>query len=549
MYLKKVDFVTMTVSFIALFLLFWLFSTDVLFEKRAQDAPSREGTPNETGILQWEDEGDDKRYALLQGSVPSEELVRNIASGLTNMKKRYRLISSLEEMEDWEKDGIVTIVATEELDGIGNPLLLSAYAREGMDFVFACLPNEESCDQVCMDFLGIRAWGGERKIEGYALMEGLYAEKPFLQKEAALTTTDVTLSGTCKVFMNEYDEKKEVKDRIPLMWRTFCEDGEIFVMNHPFLKENRGIGLLAMTLAQFEEYYLYPVVNARILAVDYIPLLTDHFDESCLAEYSRTGEEMVRDVAWPGLISLSSRHDFPLTLLCRKGEGEKEKELESYLAQASRYQFEVGWGGSAGNGLFLGGAGMGTMMQDAQTLAEGAAWYPDAVIAPEGEGEIPHRTEEGWMILPVTQKLNLSGQEEYHRAVDAALGGGYLACFADLSPTLNPGSQEDEWVSFSKKVGDNLYATIGYTSWIEGMTASNAAKRAARYLAIQPRIRKGENSLRLNCGGFEEEAFFLLISKREPLAGEGCEIRKLFGDVYLLTLKTSEVTVDFVGSP
>ncbi len=546
MYLKKIDFVTMSISFMALFLLFWLFSTDILFENRAKDASAWEETTDETGILQWEDEGDDKRYALLQGSAPSEELVQSITSSLNNMRKRYRIISSLEEMQDWEKEGIVTIVVTENLDEIGETLLFDTYAQEGMDFVFTCLPKEESCDQICMDFLGIQAWGGERKIEGYALMEGLYAEEPFFQKETSLVTTDVTLSGRCKVFMNEYDEKKEVKDRIPLMWRTFCENGEIFVMNHPFLREGCGMGLLAMTLAQFEEYYLYPVVNARILAVDYIPLLTDSFDESCLAEYSRTGEEMVRDVAWPGLISLSSQHDLPLTLLCRRGEGEKEKELEAYLAQASRYRFEIGWGGSAGNGLFLGGAGMRTMTLEAQTAAERAVWYPDAVIATDGEGEIPYRAEGGWMILPVTQELNHSGQEEYHRAVDAVMGGGYLACLADLSPTLSLERQEDEWVSFSKKVGDNLYATIGYTSWIEGMTASKAAERAARYLAIEPRLQKGENNFRLSCGQFEEEAFFLLISKREPVAGEGCEIRKLFGDVYLLTLKTSEVTVDFV---
>lgn len=547
MYLKKFDFVTMTVSFMALFLLFWLFSADVLFRERAQDAPALERTTAEAGLRQWEDAGDDKRYVILRGSAPSEELVENIASGLANMKKRYRIISGLEEMEGWEKGEIVTIVATDELDGIGDPLLLGVYAREGMDFLFACLPKRESCDQTCMDFLGIQAWGGERAIEGYALMEGFYAEEPFIQEKYGMEAADVTLSGRCKVFMNEYDEKKEMKDRLPLMWRTCYGEGKIFVMNHSFLREGCGMGLLAMTLAQVEEYYLYPVVNARVLAADYIPLLTSRFDESCLAGYSRTGEETVRDVVWPGMISLSNRHDIPLTLLCRQEEGGEEREWESYLSQASRYRFEVGWGGGPEAGFLPDGSGIRTITLEAWEGSEGAGRHPDAVIAAEGEKEIPYLTEEGQMILPVTQELILTGQEEYRRAVDAAMGGGYLACLADLSPTLRLEREEDEWAAFSRRVGDNLYATGRYTSWIEGMTASDAAERAARYLAIEPELWKEESGFRLSCGRFEEEAFFLLISKREPLAGEGYEVGKLFGDVYLLTLKAEEITVNFAG--
>lgn len=521
--LKRFDFWMMTFSFIALFGLFYLFCSNSLFFRADENAS---GQYQETAVEQPDAEqgenpaaadlakDSENKYILLTGTGEPGSMFQEIAGYLEYMKKQYRVVSTLEEIgRNAESEATVTIVLTDDMSSVGDTGLFADYADGGMDFLFACMPTGESMDDACRDFTGVISYGAMSEIQGYIVMEGFFAEDPFLQDECETAVVDVRLSGRCRVYINEYASDKEVTDLIPLMWRTYCGEGKIFVMNNSFLEEGDAMGLFAMTLAQYEDVFAYPVINAGIFALDGVPMAAAQYDESCGLLYERTGEETLRDLVWPELISVSANYGIPLTFPDNSKSAAKSGNLDFYLSQIDRYQFEL------------------------------KAEDSDYIVDEDGISAIPSFSEEGKVVLPVTQDLDSSDQAVHWRAVNAAFGAGYFSAYNDISKALAVQNDADEWVSFSKRMGDNLFRTNRYLEWMGKMTASDAAKRAADYLLLEPVITKDENSVFIRCNNFGGEACFMVISKQPLLESENCVTEHLFGDVYLVTVENSAVEI------
>ena len=150
--------------------------------------------------------------------------------------------------------------------------------------------------------------GGETILKANTAEEKKYEDislnMPWFDTGLGTKTYIVALMDEDDVF--PYDFPK-------LLWRNYFHGAFVYAVNGDYLKGNMGIGFLDAMVYDTSDYSIYPVVNANIVSLTDFPYLANENDEKILRTYSRNVETTLRDVAWPGFVSMTSRSDLRLT--------------------------------------------------------------------------------------------------------------------------------------------------------------------------------------------------------------------------------------------
>ena len=153
-----------------------------------------------------------------------------------------------------------------------------------------------------------------------------------------------------KTYMVALMDEEEVSpyDFPKIIWRNYHHGAFVYAVNGDYINGNMGLGFLDAFMYEASDYELHPVANANIVSLTDFPYLANENDEKMKRTYSRDVEATLRDVAWPGFVSMASRSDLRLTsfFTTKYDYGDSSepngKYVEFYLQQLKEVSAEAG---------------------------------------------------------------------------------------------------------------------------------------------------------------------------------------------------------------
>ena len=350
-----------------------------------------------------------------------------------------------------------------------------------------------------------------------------------------------------------------------MIWRSYNNGTFIYAVNGDYLQGMMGIGFLDAMMWDTKDYYIYPIVNANNVVISDFPSLSDENKEKLMSIYSRNVEAFQRDIAWPGLVTMSSLRDFKMTCFISdrydySDSGvESNNEIRSYLQMLNELGAEAGrsmdYKGdislaqkSESSRIFFANEGI-----DYQFRSLYIKKWDDALKTVLEEQEPQIRTVVGgdrkndqaisFCSENVTLQYVTNKAEEYtyknallYRSLLTSLG--YTNVLIDMNKALWPETKDDEWQNFFDKVF-SYYTTywsdrLGFAT----TTISESDARIRKMLSVSYDSEMNGKEIVLNSSGADENYFVLRTHEMEIASvTDNVEYTLIEQDVYLLKVR------------
>lgn len=471
---------------------------------------------------------------------------------------------------------------------IVNPddINLDAYAilyeclREGRVVVFTKLPDTSLLqDEMVKRVLGVKDYKGMKEVEFIKVYDGFFiGDETHYQEDVKLMVPYVSLQSGYKVFIDGYLEGQtdEIKNEEmpPLFWRSYVNEGFVYVMNHDFMKDTSlGMGFLTGICNDYQPYSLYPVVNAKSTVLVNFPMISNENEEALMQRYSRSSISLMRDVVYPQLISILNQIECKGTFLFSSRldyEVQKpidEETLTFYMQHLNREGAEFGLSGIQLSALPLDQK----LHQDLDVFQKLYPNYQFAVFAADQESDdalrqlMTQKSTESLKTFFVGEDardqlfgyLNEDGlyiqsnwnMSEYSYISDLKMKSlftslGMMNMTVDMKNLIYPQSDADDWTVLSKDMSRFAQTYLRPYMAFESTLLSEADARIRRFMAMDFKQTREEDVIRVTIDNFEEDAYFILNLHDEEIATcEHGDFTKLDDGVYLLHAQAAMMSI------
>ena len=83
--------------------------------------------------------------------------------------------------------------------------------------------------------------------------------------------------------------------------------------------------------------------------------------------------------------------------------------------------------------------------------------------------------------------------------------------------------------------------------WLEPATASEGADIMENYFAMDYRLERSPEGLKIHCWNFSRPVTFILRSRKGIVSVQGGRVQKVQDDAYVLTVEQPEFAVEWAG--
>lgn len=447
--------------------------------------------------------------------------------------------------------------------------------------VFIRLPEAE----LVRDSAGLRRILGIEEVRELSVeTEGLQMFPGFLLGGEAVykTTADMTerqkklqdmeldmpwyqLGTGTKVYMTGLFDEDEVDRELfpPVVWRNSYQGKLVFAVNGEYMAGLEGMGFLNAFCHEWQEYTLYPVINAENVTVTGFPGFAEENVDRIMELYSRSPSIVQQDVMWPGIYALSEKNHRKLTFCfatqydygdgCEPlgdrvvfflqqmkeigAEGGQDLEYRGNISLADKLErdraFWEQYGGAYRFLAYYAGEGLdgekreaidGGSLPDLRTVA--AEYHPGEMLVSYYNSEV---TLQGITGHAETYSYT---QDLQRRGLQTALG--YYNLQMDLKPALWPESREDQWENYFDVISSNIHTYWSGPSGFDSTTLTESDGRVRNFLNLDYTQGRQGDTVTIRLEG-AEEAWFILRTHRETIGDvQGGEYSLLEDNAYLI---------------
>ncbi|MDD2457770.1 MAG: DUF2194 domain-containing protein [Eubacteriales bacterium] len=273
-------------------LLFFTYNLDNQFLSSADTNPWATFEPEAVLDAAAPESKPDRRYVVAGKPEDTRELaIKNQTLAVLDflgLSYRTRDVLKANDL----KLGETLIVIVSDLEQIYDPQDLAEFVRTGGDLILAAGLSPDYNKTFFDPLLGIRERGTFSEVKSLRFCEGTlpYPETDIIGLDAFMAL-NVRLQAAAQVLI-------ETTDGMPLAWVHPYEDGQVGVMSGPMLENPVTAGFLIPVLGEVAGQLVYPIVNAKVVALDAAPPLFDSNDNLSFQYYGRSAESFVRDQLW-----------------------------------------------------------------------------------------------------------------------------------------------------------------------------------------------------------------------------------------------------------
>ena len=466
---------------------------------------------------------------------------------------------------------------------------LEKLTQMGAVMIFGDLPDAEYVDrnETLKKLLGITSVVDTQvHVEGVQIFSGfllggeaVYAvnkakpeEKKFEDLDLDIAWYDTGL-GTKTYIVGVMDEELVHPYDFPKMiWRSYYNGTFIYAVNGDYLQGMMGIGFLDAMMYDTKEYYIYPVVNANSIVFADFPYLSDENSDELKKIYSRDAETFQRDIAWPGIISMTTRSDFSMTcFLCDRFNYEIEDvetndEVRFYLQQLKELDAEAGRSIN-----FRGDISYAEKLKLSREYfeKEGINYQFRSLYVKKWNDELKKLIEEedpdirtvvcgvrendqaiSFCSDNVTLQYATNKAEVYTFKNDLLFKSlmtslAYTNVLVDMDQVLWPSSEEDQWQNFFDDVFSYVTSYWSRRLIFDATTISENDARIRRMLSVSySDEKKDDNTIVLTTLGADENYFVLRTHEKEiESISDNAEYTQIEENAYLLKTTPGEVYI------
>jgi hypothetical protein len=455
--------------------------------------------------------------------------------------KVYSSLPSIDEINDYD----MLLFGAISLSSADCEILYD-YADMGKTMIFTKLPDYElikSCKQLA-NFFGIEKAVSRKVVaDGFKIFSNYMIGGEKIYENSKFSLPYFYLSPGYEVYcVGLFDNQKELgienKELPPLLWRTRTGNSFVFVVNGQIFKGAPLLGILTGFMAQEKECFLYPIVNAQTISLLNYPYLSNENEEKIKEIYSRSADDLARDILWPNIVQILKNYKSPFNFFTAT-QLDYWDRVEANINYLDFYYREIGKM-SGSMGLSLDQVSQANLDY---ILNENYSFYKENNIDSNfrylylGEfnnNEIKEKLNNDFlknisMVMSnykrgdklidfidndvLSIKFNLCGYK--HDTIDDlqmicienALGMCNMK--VDIGPVIFPDSSLDWWnnlsLTWSKK--DTYFKKFSYFDMV---SISDLEKRVRRFLALDFTYEYLHDKLNIRIKNFDEEAFFIL---------------------------------------
>lgn len=511
-------------------------------------------------------------------------------------KQNIEAYETLEEYEDVRKgqkteNPRMIVIHSSDMDWEQENLCeqLKGYTKDGIHLIFTNLPDVKTIkeNRDLRELLGIEKIKEEKTVtEGVMLQEGFFLggeavyitedpEENEKRQDMELTMPWYLLDPDAEVYMQGLpEEETEEEERPAVIWRNKVKQAYVFAVNGSYMEDVTGLGILSAMTAKMDDYEIYPVVNAQNMVVVNYPGMASENDEEIMNSYGQSMEEMLQNVAWPGIVSVYRRNSLGLTCMIApqfdyKDDNEPDAEiLEYYMKRIKEQSAEAGLSGESISdtslrrklrrdesfveetlpdykftSFYTGGL---TDEEIEVVLDEEVLKFLRTVVRDyEGEADII-----GYQSEYVTRQSSLSDGTEHTyredfrlRSVETALG--YSSVRLDMGRAAYPQSEEDTVEKLVSSFSGNIRGYWTKFNNFSGTTVSECDQRIRNFLALDYTKKSEEDALQLKLDAEGTPVWFVLRTEREIENVEGGSFAVLEKNAYLIEAAEKNLRIEF----
>ncbi|MCM1191376.1 MAG: DUF2194 domain-containing protein [Butyrivibrio sp.] len=575
--------------------LFFMFQFFQLFKEsgNAYDINEYAGEAVLSGAEQWEPYGDADAPKILFLGEESGELADVVSQWCLYTKRSLTVAESPEQLQEAAETDRAEMLL---IDGALLQLpqqedaLLELMDRN-VTTVFLRLPDAAALkkSQGMQRLLGIaKVQQLSVETEGLQIYSGFLlggeavykttedmSEKQKKLQDMELTMPWYQLGAGTKVYMTGLLDEDETDRELfpPVIWRNSYRGTMVFAVSGEYMTQPAGLGLLDAICYEWQDYSLYPVINAENVTVAGFPGFADENGDRIMELYSRSPGTVQQDVMWPGLYALSEKNRRKLTfcLMAQYDYDDACEPVSDNVVFFLQQMKEIG--GEAGQTFEYRGSGTlaekldrdrAFWEQNAETYQFSACYAGRELSGEEREAldkgslENVRTVATGYqqgqgLVSYYNQAVTLQSvtgyadsysytQDLQRRSLETALG--YYNLLLDLKPALWPESGEDQWENYFDEISSNINTYWSGQTGFDSVTLTESDGRVRNLLNLSYSQSREADTVTLKVEGVRE-AWFLLRTHGEAVAAvKGGESSMLEENVYLIHVTGSEAQIE-----
>ena len=429
--------------------------------------------------------------------------------------------------------------------------------------------------------------GGERIFEEETLEEGQESRQDLeltVPWYSVRTETKTYLRGRLsEEDMKAAEEKKYKNEDMPaIVWRHHYGKGEAYAVNGSYMKNRLiGMGMLQAMVYEQEDFQIYPVVNAQVLSVDCIPLLTDENQTESEKIYGRSLTKTQSDIIMPMFITLSAKYDkkpscFLSVKYDRSDRAQPQQDiLKKFLPMLDEMNGELALSVNYRD-LSLADE---TVKADCAYLADEAPAY-----------RFTAAMSRGGSLSGLADTLTAAGAKNVRTVSDAAYDGsfpvvGYLSdsitcqqttsdlnkhtftnelellgvqtllaysnSYYSMADAFYPETKKDEWQNSSRDVFSNLTTYSHPFQAVDNLTVTESDDRIRTYFGLKyDAVRRGDTvTVNLDCGLEKVGGYFILRTHNEEITSlSGGTYKEMEEGAYLISAEQDKLAIKLTSS-
>ena len=497
-------------------------------------------------------------------------------------KQNYYLYSSLSQIDVHQTS---TIIINPRLLSFPNDIeKLEELTQNNVHIIFTELPSIEIIQEYSLlkKILGIK----EIVDENYHL-ESMHIFDDFLlggetiyednqEMTVSIDIPYVTLLPSYKVYMSGIIDDEDIdNEKMPaLIWKSYYNQGHIYVINFPISDSIIGLGFLSALIYETQDDMIYPIVNANTTTLINYPLLTKENNDVVTKRYGQDSLSLSRDVLWPGIVAnVKAIQTNITTMLAPRLDYSQTSEIDEDLLDFYMRQIE---GESGEMGLSLSQVSDIDISEQIQMnlklLKKNYSQYQlktisatdltDEQIQSVVESKafkdlrtvLVNRNDNGYLLgqfYDDVLKIKVTWDGfDYQMVDDLRLKSlftvlGMNNTYLDMRCIYYPTSIEDDWKDLSKKWSKYGVTYMKPFQVFDDVQLSLQDQRIRRFLALEYETYRSDNIIQVNLKNFDEEAFFILRThNNDILSITNGTYQKIADGSYLIHAQSEQFQVE-----
>lgn len=497
------------------------------------------------------------------------------------------------------------IIVTNRLRDIRCLPAIEQYVEQGGGVMIVSPLQEERLPAGMMEKLGAASIGNEVNVGGIKVLGDMYLGL----KGYGFHSNSYNTTVASTELLPDASAEVTSEDGMPIVWSHASGRGRYWVCNSEERDDKNGYGMYTAMLGQLTQDYVYPVMNMKIYYIDDFPSpIPEGNFERIYKDTGMSTADFYRKLWWPEMLHNAEKYNWKYTGLIIEtynssvegpflpmDKGDARNALIVYGRELLKAGGELGIHGYNHQSLAPAGYGQDhlgySVWKDQKNMEEALRELkryieevypgyeirsyvpPSNILSPEGKAALknvfPH------MRVYASLYNGLSSAKEYFQDFRVNPDG---TCEIPRTSSGYDPDPEAVWESYSSINYMGIFSHFVHPdeifyeesadltwpimrdgmkalfedmdkrfSWLEPATASEAADTMENYFAMDYRVERGAEGLRLHCWNFSIPVSFVLRTDREVQSVQGGKARRIQANAYLLTVEEPEFSLEWAG--